>query len=128
MPLFCYVCDTCDKKCEKWFWVRDKIEAPKCCDIEMERDYHAEHTNHVPGGVFPYVTTNLTPDGSPVEVKSHAHLSQLCKQYGKVHRDDAAFTERYQDIEAKFDRDGRMKVRPIYKDGNGDGEKGRRWF
>ena len=32
-------------------------------------------------GVYPYVTRNIKPDGSPMVVKSHKHRKKLMKQY-----------------------------------------------
>jgi hypothetical protein len=59
----------------------------------MERDYHGEVRRHIPGAAFPYVTRNITRDGSPVEVTSLAHLRQLERQHGVRNRDDADFID-----------------------------------
>lgn len=68
-------------------------EACKKCDCVMERDLTVEARTHVPGNAFPYVTRNITRDGSPVEVTSLAHLRQLEKIHGVRNRDDADFID-----------------------------------
>lgn len=60
-----------------------------CGNGEVERIWSI--TKRDAKSVFPYITTNITPDGSPVEVRSALHLEQLCKENGVVHRPDAAF-------------------------------------
>lgn len=92
--------------------------APICnCGGSMERDYGAEHGGHIPASAFPYTTRNLTPDGSPVEVRSAAHLSSLCRQYGVRHRDDSAF----EDVRMEFNKQT-GRVEPTA--GSGRGMKG----
>lgn len=83
----------------------------------MERDYHAEHYGHVPASAFPYTTTNLDPSGAPIEVKSAAHLSQLCKQFGVRHRDDTS----WEDTRSMFNpKTGKVE----YREGSGRGLPG----
>jgi hypothetical protein len=99
----------------------DCMKMPPCekCGGVTERDYHVEHTGHIPGGAWPIVTTHL--DGTPREVTSEAHMKQLCKQFGKVHRPDAAFVEKVSVVNRKT---GRVE----YREGSGDGDSpGRRW-
>lgn len=67
---------------------------------------------------FPYTTTNIHPEGKAIEVKSEAHLQQLCKEYGVVHRPDVAWLEKER-IGYNF-RTGKQE----YKEGNGVGLPG----
>jgi hypothetical protein len=70
----------------------------------MERDWHAEARRHRPGSAFPFVTKNIS--GSPIEVRDEGHLRDLCKQYGVVQRNDAAWTEPAEErwVQGKFNR------------------------
>lgn len=81
----------------------------------MERDWHAEARTHTPGSAWPFVTTHIT--GKPIEVRSEAHLQELCKAHGVKHRPDSAF------LEKNFlgvGRDGK----PRYSEGSGRGLPG----
>ena len=128
MPIYGFRCEGCSKTHERYFPVRESQPSIECdCGATAERDFMAEARNHVPGGVYPYVTTHL--NGSPIEVRSAAHLQELCKQHGKVLRDDAGYVEQSMQLERYRDRDGNLRVKPVYRDGGGDGDSpGRRWI
>jgi hypothetical protein len=82
----------------------------------MVRDWHAEARTHRPGAVFPYITRNIT--GEPIEVRSHGHLKELCKEHGVRLRDDNAFIDsEYQGYDI---RTGKQN----YSEGSGRGLPG----
>jgi len=94
MPTYCFICDSCQppKTQEVFEHIAKKPEAPACeCGQVMDRDWGSEHSGYSHKTVFPYVTTHLTGDGKPVEVRDAGHLRDLCKKYGKVQRDDASY-------------------------------------
>jgi hypothetical protein len=74
----------------------------------MDKAYSLAVT-HIPGGTYPYMTRNITKDGKPVEVRSAAHLKDLCKQHGVTHRDDNAYIEK--SYEGYDIRTGKQKYR-----------------
>lgn len=51
-------------------------------DICYERCAGLDIVRNVPGSMFPFTTTNLSSDGSPVRVQSIRHLRQLENQHG----------------------------------------------
>lgn len=71
-----------------------KDPTPACpkCGGAMERFYSLGNGHSGTNG-YPYVTRNITPDGSPVEVRSPGHEADLCKRYGLRKRDDVGFVE-----------------------------------
>lgn len=78
-----------------WSAIREKCPPPACaaCGSAMERDWHRESRNHRPASGFPYITKNLDPTGKAIEVTSINHERELCRQFGKVKRDDSAFID-----------------------------------
>lgn len=89
---------------------------PKCGSEEVEKLWSLGTR---PGpSAFPYTTTNLTNDGSRVEVKSAKHLEQLCKKYGKTHRPDASWVNK-----TYVGYDWKTK-KQIYSEGSGRGMPG----
>lgn len=91
MPFYSWACEKCEKG-QTIFATMDKCkDAPECCGQMCERDYPAEHRGYVHKTVFPYVTTHLSGDGKPVEVRDAGHLRDLCKKYNKTPRDDKGY-------------------------------------
>lgn len=94
MPFYDWCCSVggCGEHKET-FEHRPKPKAPSCTRhcLPMIRDWHGEARAHTPGNVFPYTTRNI--NGQPLEVKSHAHLKELCKEHGVRLRDDNAFID-----------------------------------
>jgi putative FmdB family regulatory protein len=117
MPLYGFRCG-CGRTDEHYFPLRDSHPLAKCgeCGKEMERDLTVEASNHIPGSAFPYITKNIT--GSPIEVRSEAHLQQLCKEHNVTHRDDTAWIEKsYEGIDFRTGKH-------IYHEGSGLGVPG----
>lgn len=113
MPTFSYTCENgheFDAYQSSW-----KEPNPVCeCGGISERVIRS--SKHIPSSAFPYTTTHL--NGKPIEVKSSKHLEQLCKQYGKVHRPDAAWvTERYEGYDVHSGQQ-------VYTQGSGAGVPG----
>jgi hypothetical protein len=129
--MYGYRCE-CGRTEEHYVSVRDTAPTWKCeeCGADAQRDLTVEARNHVPASAYPYVTKNL--NGRPIEVKSAAHLRDLCKQYGKVLRDDAAFIDEDNDYRVepgRFDRASGRLIPPkvVYLNGSGRGNKGS-WY
>lgn len=98
MPIYALQCSLCAKETEAFLHSYTSPNPACACGGAQERIWRSQR--HIPGGVFPYITTNLDPTGKPVEVRSHLHLQELCKQYGVVHRDDVAWIEQeYQGVD-----------------------------
>lgn len=119
MPVFDFLCEADNEAQSDVYLPTRESENPACpkCALPMERIYSLAG-RHVGSSAFPYVTKNLTPDGSPVEVKSERHLAELCKLYGKTHRPDSAWiTKEY----VGYDwRTGKQ----VYTEGSGRGLPG----
>lgn len=117
MPIYGFRCEGCGKTEEHYFSVRDEHPTVVCgCGKVSERDLMAEARNHIPGSAFPYITTNIT--GKPIEIRSEAHLQEVCKMNGVVPRPDAAFLEkRYEGLDF---RTGKQR----YSEGSGRGLPG----
>jgi len=125
MPLYLFYCDKCEisqenktlTTAEKWEWVAKKPEVPNCgvCVTPMERDWGAEQGGHIPASGFPFVTKNIHPDGKPIEVRSAAHMAQLCKEFGVEHRPDSAW------LEKEFLGYDPKTRKPMYKESSGVG-------
>lgn len=96
MPTYDFQCATCKTddggpfEFEAFVQHIGGTEACRRCEGPTERVWRLGN-HHIGSSCFPYVTKNLTPDGSPIEVTSERHLQQLCKQFGKTHRPDAAW-------------------------------------
>jgi len=93
MPFYNWVCEKCNAT-EQTFEHHCTPVAPSHCKQPMVRDWHGEARVHTPASGYPYITRNITPDGSPVEVKSAAHEAELCKIHGVTKRDDQAWIEK----------------------------------
>lgn len=116
MPIFAYQC--AEGHQEEGYVPSHLSPLPACSHCGGQTEKIWKITRHVAASVFPYVTTNITPDGSPVEVTSQSHLDQLCKQFGVVHRPDVAWIEEeHQGVDF---RTGEQR----YKKGNGVGMPG----
>lgn len=84
--------------------------------------------NDVGSQTFPYITRNITKDGSPVEVKSPGHLKELCKRHGVIPRPDNGWKE----TEYKGYQPGGLdprtheykKGKQVYREGSGRGLPG----
>src|SRR5690349_13681251 len=116
MPVYCWVCPSCENQQSIFALIEDCKKAPICCDVPSERDYMSEHNGYFHKTVFPYVTKHLSGDGKPIEVRDAGHLRDLCKQYGKVLRDDVGFEHE----EAYTNNRGRWSLKD-----NSRGEGGR---
>jgi hypothetical protein len=129
MPVYCYSCE-CGQFDKRFAPMSEAGVRPPCpkCSQPMERDYHSEHYGHVPGGTWPMTTTHLNSEGKPETFNSSAELERACKERGIRHRPDSAFSEARMEMEKYRTSDGRWDMRPVYREGRGDGEKGRRWI
>lgn len=90
MPLYELTCATCLYLTEKYFpcVVHDDNygRCPECdraFTIEVSLPafhdfYQSTHTTMC----SPYTTTNIHPNGKPIEIRSHAQLERECKKYG----------------------------------------------
>lgn len=91
MPLFDESCSRC-KTTKERYYAKFKKKPDPCdaCGGKVDR--------HVSGATFhdfnrimktsdaqPYVTTNIHPEGKPIEIRSHGQLQRECKKYGVVH-------------------------------------------
>lgn len=130
MPAYCWACYDCSERTTLFLSVSERKNAPSCgkCGGVMERDYPSEHRGHIPGGAWPLTTSHISPDGTPETFNSAAELERACKERGIRHRPDAAFTESRVEMERYRTSDGKWDMRPVYREGRGDGEKGRRWI
>lgn len=92
MPTFNFQC-SCGKEWEAY--IHNHVnDNPLCsCGLVPERVWALGNT-HRGSSTYPYITRNITPDGSPVEVTSGAHLESLCKQYNVEHRPDNGWLEK----------------------------------
>lgn len=128
MPIYDFQCPTCqvqDPSGPYQFeaYVPTIGEAKACdrCAGPTERIWSFAN-QHRGASAFPYITTNLTADGSPVEVRSERHLADLCKKHGKTHRPDNGW------IEKKWVGYDPVTRRQVYTEGSGGrGMKGS-WF
>lgn len=116
MPVYAFQC-TNEHEWEGYLPLFDSPN-PVCasCGGSSERVWRGR--NHRAASVFPYVTTNLHPDGKPVEVKSASHLERLCKEFGVVHRPDVGWLTK-EDMGLDF-RTGKR----VYKESSGVGLPG----
>lgn len=130
MPRYFFICWACETHSDEFRPISESSYRPKCekCSEEMDRNYGAEHAGHVPGGTWPMTTTHLNNEGTPETFNSEKELLAACKARGIRHRPDAAFIESRMEMEKYREKDGTWSMRPTYKDGVGDGERGRRWF
>lgn len=117
MPIYQYECGTCEGQFEAYVALTSS-ENPPCekegCGGQTERIWKI--SKHTPASVFPFVTKNL--NGQPIEVRSAAHLEELCKIHGKTHRPDAAW------IDTEYLGYDRKTKRQVYKEGRGVGLPG----
>lgn len=129
MPTYAFMCD-CGEKTQRVAPMAESGVRPACgkCFQVMERDYTSEHYGHVPGGTWPMTTTHLNAEGKAETFASEKDLLRACKERGLRHRPDAAFVEQTVQMEKYRDSNGKWDMRPVYRNGTGDGEKGRRWF
>ncbi len=127
MPMYGFRCGSCERTEEHYFSVREAAPTVKCekCGSLAERDLLVEARTHVPASGYPHFTKHL--NGKLIEVKSAAHHAELCKQYGKVLRDDAAFIEEgneYTPTLVKDARTGKWSTKIVYHNGTGMGRPG----
>jgi predicted nucleic acid-binding Zn ribbon protein len=130
MPCYIFECAACSEHTTLFLSVAERKNAPSCgkCGGVMERDYHSEHSGHVPGSAWPLTTTHLNSEGKPETFNSAADLERACKERGLRHRPDSAFVEQSMEMERFRTADGRWDMRAVYKEGRGDGEQKRRWI
>lgn len=116
MPIYNYSCK-CGREWEAYVALRGSSDPLCSCGGSPERIW-ALGTTHRPGSGYPYVTTNIHPNGKPIEVTSDSHLQKLCREHGVTPRPDAAFINKtYEGVDF---RTGKQK----YKEGNGSGMPG----
>lgn len=128
MPLYDLECssESCRARAEVYLALRGEANPPcERCGASTERVWGRTGRDAANG--FPYFTKNIS--GQWLEVRSSQHQAELCKQYGKVCRDDAAFIEEgndYDVIPGHMDRKTGRLVPPqvVYKRGSGRGNKG----
>lgn len=117
MPVYSFEC----VECGGWegyipFYSSPNPPCPKCTGEKVERVFKV--TKHIAASAFPYTTKNIHPEGREIEVRSSAHLEELCKRYGKTHRPDAAWlTKEYHGWDP-------FKKKQIYSEGSGLGMPG----
>lgn len=119
MPTYNYLCD-CGRGWEGYVPSHNSANPPCECGNLPERVWALGNSHRGASG-FPYVTTNILSDGSPVEVRSAQHLDQLCKEHGVTHRPDNGWIDKTY-VGVDF-RTGKQ----IYKEGSGMGMPGS-WF
>lgn len=85
MPIYEAECRACGRRYE-WYVALPVEDTNKCtyCGGDGDRVF----SRYAPKFFSPFVTRNIMPDGSPVEVKSQSQLSSLCNEYKLVHVDD----------------------------------------
>ncbi len=90
MPLFEAVCVDCGTKIE-FYEPRYTERNPFCqCGGLTERidsvpRFHDWNQLMHTTDAQPYVTRNITKDGSPLEIRSHKQLEEACKANGVIH-------------------------------------------
>ena len=96
MPLYAYECTAKEVpvRFEQYVfsWKSPLPECPDCLSAEkVEKVWHTGNTRNEAASVYPYITTNI--NGSPIEVQSSRHLSQLERQYNVRLRDDRSYID-----------------------------------
>lgn len=127
MPCFEYRCDddACPERAKEWKskWTADVPACP--AHGPMVRNWQSEARVRDAANGYPFVTKNIT--GSPIEVTDPAHHRALCKTYGKVHRDDAAWIEEdcaYTPTIVRDPETGKRVTKIVYDRGSGRGLPG----
>lgn len=85
MPLRDLECRRCKHVAEYFFWA--SLGPPEQCDCggDLIMLPLAAQPNDVRNGkVFPFITTHITADGSPIEVTDINHVRRLERDYGVV--------------------------------------------
>jgi hypothetical protein len=119
LPVYDLSC-ACGREWEAYVALRSH-ENPLCVCGQLPERVWGLSLKHVPGGTYPYTTTNLRPDGKPVTITSDAHLQRLCKEFGATPRPDNGWlTKEYKGVDFKTGKQ-------IYKEGSGMGLPGS-WF
>lgn len=131
MPLYDLECsdEKCRARAEVYLSLRGEANPPcERCGASTDRVWGRTGRDAANG--FPYYTKNIS--GQWLEVRSAVHQAELCKQYGKVCRDDAAFLDEGNDYivhPGKVDRATGKVIPPRveYLNGSGRGNPGS-WF
>lgn len=92
MPMYEAECRSCGRRYE-WYEPLPVDTTQRCpkCGGEGDRLF----SRYSPKIFAPFVTRNIMPDGSPVEVKSQRQLSSLCNEHKLVHVDDPKYEPRH---------------------------------
>lgn len=80
MPLRDFTCPACQTMRERYYNSTDAL--PVCYDCGGELVMQSLSVSYGKTGIFPYTTTHISGDGSPVTVESLGHLRSLEKRYG----------------------------------------------
>jgi len=82
MPLRDFICTECDKTQERFYWNTEP--APTCsCGGSLDM---LPLSNVIRGksSVFPFTSSHISGDGTPITVESIGHLRQLERKFGVV--------------------------------------------
>lgn len=118
MPIYAYQCASDEAHEFEKYVPMTGSPNPSCekCGADTEKIWRVSKGRD--WGGYPYVTRNLTPDGSPITVENPSHEATLCKMYGKVKRDDAGW------IDTEYVGYNPYTGRQEYKEGSGRGMPG----
>lgn len=83
MPLRDFTCKQCGMKQERFFWATSGV--PNCtCGGDLEMLPLSELGAWRKTAVFPFTTTHIDGNGTPIVVEDIGHVRRLEKQYGVV--------------------------------------------
>lgn len=117
MPIYDFLCPSCETG-HLDRYVPGIGETIPCVDCGTKTEIVWSITPRDGMSVYPYVTRNITKDGSPVEVKSALHLKELCRKHGVTPRDDSAWiTKEWHGYDWKTKRQ-------VYTESTGVGDPG----
>lgn len=84
MPLRDVRCLACDRVEERFFHAREGIESLRCRACQSSVEQLPLSTTYGKMQTFPFTTTHLTGDSTPVTITDIGALRRLEKQYGVV--------------------------------------------
>jgi putative FmdB family regulatory protein len=95
VPIYEYECAACERTVEVIELNPKNTQVPACpgCGGPTERIlslpvFHDFDRAMGSTPVRPFVTTNVHPEGKPMEFRTHQQLKDACKKYGVVHAPD----------------------------------------
>jgi hypothetical protein len=112
MPVYCYTCQKCEKEWDSYVPLTTSPNPAYSCGSPSERIWKVSHAKGA--DTYPYTTSHIT--GSPIEIRSPAHLKEIEKKHGVRLRDDAGWLEKRIGLNEKG-----LKT---YYEGNGRGLPG----